>query len=492
MYNFEIVLALLVGVALLALLARRLTVPTPAILVAGGLLVALLPGLPAVRFDPQLVFLVFIPPLLYRASLLASYRDVRANLRPILSLGVGHVLFATLAVAWVAHRTVPGLPWASAFVRGAVVSPPDVAAATAFLRRLPMPRRVVTVLEGESMVNDAAAIVAYRMAIAAAVSGTFSLGEASMRFLAVGAGGIVVGLAVGWLLTQLRPEPPHPQPQASMRVLAGGAGGLGVGPAGGGALALDAGAPRAPPPPARGEHAVLGRGCRGHRRRAGGGVALGAAASSHPRSRGREHDLAVDRVRGVSARRAPRGVGHLGGRGDGTLPQPGGPTVRGGRHPGPEFRHVGRRRVPARGAHLHRHGPVAAAHPRQPRRCGRAGAGAGRPARESRGDRRAVGMDLPCGEFSLAFWSAAAAARAAAAVADPHGRRLGRLAPRRFAYPRRRRSHHHGGRGPVPRARRHHRYQLRRDPRDAAGTGIHPRAPVALARRARDGRGGAP
>src|SRR5207249_7488382 len=93
---------------------------------------------------------------------------------------------------------------ASAFVLGAVVSPPDVAAATAFLRRLPMPRRVVTVLEGESMVNDAAAIVAYRMAIAAAVSGTFSLGEASMRFLAVGAGGIVVGLAVGWLLAQLR------------------------------------------------------------------------------------------------------------------------------------------------------------------------------------------------------------------------------------------------------------------------------------------------
>src|SRR5207244_7230416 len=118
-------------------------------------------------------------------------------------LGVGHVLFATLAVAWVAHRAVPGLPWASAFVLGAVVSPPDVAAATAFLRRLPMPRRVVTVLEGESMVNDAAAIVAYRMAIAAAVSGTFSLGAASMRFLAVGAGCFAVGAAVGWPRGQL-------------------------------------------------------------------------------------------------------------------------------------------------------------------------------------------------------------------------------------------------------------------------------------------------
>src|SRR5881397_34155 len=107
MHGFETVLALLVGVALLALLARRLDIPTPAVLVAGGLLVALVPGLPAVRFDPQLVFLVFIPPLLYRASLLASYRDVRANLRPILSLGVGHVLFATLAVAW--SRTAPSL-----------------------------------------------------------------------------------------------------------------------------------------------------------------------------------------------------------------------------------------------------------------------------------------------------------------------------------------------------------------------------------------------
>jgi len=152
MHGFETVLMLLVGVTILAMVARRLDVPTPALLVAGGLLVALLPGLPAVQFDPQVVFVVFIPPLLYRASLLASYRDVRANLRPILSLGVGHVVFATVAVAWVAHQVLAGLPWAAAFVLGAVVSPPDVAAATAFLRRLPMPRRIVTVLEGESMI----------------------------------------------------------------------------------------------------------------------------------------------------------------------------------------------------------------------------------------------------------------------------------------------------------------------------------------------------
>src|SRR5260370_23392590 len=196
-HGFDTVLALLVGVALLALLARRLDIPTPVVLVGGGVVIALLPGIPPLQVAPQLVFLAFVPPLLYRASLLASFRAVRANMRPILLMGVGHVLFVSAAVAWVARLAVPGLPWASAFALGAVVSPPDVAAAAAFLRRLPMPRRIVTILEGESMVNDAAAIVAYRMAVAAAVTGTFSLGKASMQFLTVGTGGIVVGIGVG-------------------------------------------------------------------------------------------------------------------------------------------------------------------------------------------------------------------------------------------------------------------------------------------------------
>ena len=221
MHGFETVLALLVGVALLALLARRLDVPTPALLVWGGLFVALVPGLPTVQFDPQLVFLVFIPPLLYRASLLASYRDVRANLRPILSLGMGHVLFVTIVVAWVAHRVIPGLPWAAAFVLGAVVSPPDVAAATAFLRRLPVPGQLVTILEGESMLNDAAAIVAYRMAVAATVTGTFSFVHAGPRFLVVGAGGIAVGLAVGWLLGAVRRRIHDPEVENTISLLTG-------------------------------------------------------------------------------------------------------------------------------------------------------------------------------------------------------------------------------------------------------------------------------
>src|SRR5438445_8264361 len=221
MHNFETVLALLVGVTFLALVARRLDIPTPGLLFVGGLLVGVVPGLPRVQFVRQVVFLIFVPPLLYRASLLASYRDVRANFRPILSLGVGHVLFATIVIAWVAHNAIPGLPWASAFALGAVVSPPDVAAATAFLRRLPMPRRVVTILEGERMINDAAAIVAYRVAVAAAVTGAFSLMTASLRFLYVGAGGIVVGLAVARLLAELRRHIHDPEVENTISLLTG-------------------------------------------------------------------------------------------------------------------------------------------------------------------------------------------------------------------------------------------------------------------------------
>src|SRR5204862_61278 len=141
--------------------------------------------------------------------------------RPTLLLGGGRVRFATVVGAGVAHRAVPGLPWASAFALGAVVSPPDVAAATAFVRRLPLPRRLVTILEGESMINDAAAIVAYRMAVAAAVTGSFSLTAATGRFLLVGAGGIVVGLAVAWLLAAVRRHIHDPEVENTISLLTG-------------------------------------------------------------------------------------------------------------------------------------------------------------------------------------------------------------------------------------------------------------------------------
>src|SRR5918997_254499 len=156
------------AVAALATLARRIRVPYPILLVIGGLALAFVPGLPPVELDPELVFLVFLPPLLFSAAYFTSWRDFRRNLRPIGLLAVGLVLATTLGVAVVAHL-VAGLPWPGAFVVGGLVSPTDAIAATAIAQSLGVPRRIVTILEGESLVNDAAAIVAFR--IAAGVGG---------------------------------------------------------------------------------------------------------------------------------------------------------------------------------------------------------------------------------------------------------------------------------------------------------------------------------
>src|ERR1041384_5126424 len=194
----EIFVGLLLAVAVLALVARKLTIPYPILFVIGGLLLGLIPELPKVRLDPELIFLLVLPPLLFPAALFTSWRDFRANLRPICLLAVGLVLFTTFAVAYLAHYFL-GLPLAAGFVLGAIISPPDAVAATAIAERLRVPRRIVTILEGESLVNDATALVAYRVAIAAVVTGSFSLGHASVRFLIVGGGGILLGLAVGWL-----------------------------------------------------------------------------------------------------------------------------------------------------------------------------------------------------------------------------------------------------------------------------------------------------
>src|SRR3989454_4144899 len=214
MNQFEIILALLVAVVLLGIAARRLGVPSPVLLVVGGLVIALLPGLPPVEFEPRLIFVVFIPPLLYRAALTSSWRDLRANVRPITLLAVGLVVFTTVVVGVAAHALAPGLPWAAAFALGALVSPPDAPAATAFLRGLVVPRRVGTILEGESLVNDAAAIVAYRMAVAAALSGTFSVATAGPRFVWVGTAGVAGGLGGGGGVARGAPRD-HPPPVES-------------------------------------------------------------------------------------------------------------------------------------------------------------------------------------------------------------------------------------------------------------------------------------
>jgi len=195
----EMVMGLLAAVAALALLARKIPVPYPILLLFGGLALALIPGLPQARLDPELVFLVFLPPLLYPAALFTPWRDFRANLRPILLLAVGLVLFTTVAVGFLVHYFIPELPLAAGFVLGAIISPPDAIAAMAIAEQIRMPRRIVTILEGESLVNDATALVALRFAVAAVVTGSFSFGNAGARFLLVALGGIVVGLIVGYL-----------------------------------------------------------------------------------------------------------------------------------------------------------------------------------------------------------------------------------------------------------------------------------------------------
>jgi Na+/H+ antiporter len=197
----EIFVGLLLAVAVLALVARKLHIPYPILFVIGGLGLGLIPGLPKVRLDPELVFLFFLPPLLFPAALFTSWRDFRLNLRPISLLAVGLVLFTTAAVAYLAHYFM-GLPLAAGFVLGAIISPPDAIAATSIAERLHLPRRIVTILEGESLVNDATALVAYRFAVVAVATGSFSLAKASGQFFIVSIGGILLGMAVCWLAEQ--------------------------------------------------------------------------------------------------------------------------------------------------------------------------------------------------------------------------------------------------------------------------------------------------
>lgn len=196
-HNVEVVLLLFLAVAALAALAQRSGVPYPILLTVGGLVLSFVPGLPRLTLAPDLVFLIFLPPILFSAAWLTSWRDFRAKLVPISFLAFGLVLFTTVAVAVVAKALIPGLPWAAAFVLGAIVSPPDAAAATAIIQRLGVPRRVVTVLEGESLINDATSLVAYRFAVAAVVTGAFSPVEAGGQLVMVAVGGVAVGLVIG-------------------------------------------------------------------------------------------------------------------------------------------------------------------------------------------------------------------------------------------------------------------------------------------------------
>ena len=197
LHQLETIILLLIAVLALAAIARKLVIPYPILLVIGGLVLGLIPGVPTLRLDPNVVFLVFLPPILWSAAYFTSWRDFRSNLRPITLLAVGLVLATTAAVAMVVHIWLPGLGWAGAIALGAIVSPPDAVSATAVAKRLGLPRRAVTILEGESLVNDATALILYRAAVMAAISGTYTFSDTVWDFFMAASVGVVVGLSVG-------------------------------------------------------------------------------------------------------------------------------------------------------------------------------------------------------------------------------------------------------------------------------------------------------
>lgn len=200
MQTIATVIILLAVVTALAEVTDKISVPYPILLVVTGIGIGFIPGLPHITLDPEIVFLIFLPPVLYAAAWTTSWPDFKKAKRPITLLAIGCVIFTTCAVAWVAHTFIPGFGWAEAFVLGAIISPPDAVAATAATKGLPVPKRIITILEGESLVNDATGLIAYRYAVAAVVTGTFSLWEASLQFLWVALAGVGIGLLFGFIL----------------------------------------------------------------------------------------------------------------------------------------------------------------------------------------------------------------------------------------------------------------------------------------------------
>ncbi len=201
----EILIAgLLIAIVGLSAVARVLSLPYPIVLVVGGAAVGFIPGLPEVRLNPDVVLVVFLPPLLYAAAFFANLGDIRSSLRGITLTTVGLVLATMGAVAWAAHAVIPGLSWGAAFALGAVVSPTDPMAGAMIMRRLEVPRRLVSAVEGEGLFNDATALVAFRVAVAAVVAGSFSIVDAGLSFVLGAIGGVAIGLAAGWVIAEIR------------------------------------------------------------------------------------------------------------------------------------------------------------------------------------------------------------------------------------------------------------------------------------------------
>jgi len=198
--NLLVILSLLFTISMLTMLSDKLRVSYPILLVIGGLLISLIPGIPNISIGPDLVFLIFLPPLLYAAAWNTSWKDFWAMKRPISLLSFGLVIFTSVVVAFVSNAIIPEFPLAYGFLLGGIISPPDAVAATSVLQGLKIPKRVVTILEGESLVNDASSLIVFRFALAAIVTGQFSFWDASKSFLLVAGMGIIIGLTIGHIM----------------------------------------------------------------------------------------------------------------------------------------------------------------------------------------------------------------------------------------------------------------------------------------------------
>src|SRR5213592_2373623 len=216
--KFQIYVILLAVLAGVALLARRISVAPAILLLLAGIALAFVPGMPLVELPPELVLLLVLPPLIYSASVAMSWREFRKNLRPIVLLAVGAVIFTAAMVATATHFLI-GLPWAIGFLLGAIVAPPDVVAPLAIARKLGLPRRILVVLEGEGLANDATALILYRFAVVAITTGAFSLPKATGTFAAIIVGEVLLGAAVGWLSLRMRHRARDPQVEITLSLI---------------------------------------------------------------------------------------------------------------------------------------------------------------------------------------------------------------------------------------------------------------------------------
>ncbi|MGB0092700.1 MAG: Na+/H+ antiporter [Solirubrobacteraceae bacterium] len=217
MPNVELIIGLLAVIALLGALAERAGLPYPPVLVIGGLLLGLVPGLPAIHLQPNVVLFGFLPPLVYAAAYRAASFDLASQATHIVTLATGLVLF-TVALAAVAGHLVAGLPWAAAFVLGALSAPTDPISASAIVRQIGAPERIVTILEGESLINDGTGLAAFQVAIASAAGG-ISISHGIFEFVAIAVGGVAIGIAAGWLLVFLRRQLDEPSLEVAIGLL---------------------------------------------------------------------------------------------------------------------------------------------------------------------------------------------------------------------------------------------------------------------------------